>query len=110
MPLTQTSLEAPRIKYDAEWLSILRESEPLMNYTRGFWNISANFNDKDQELRNEIISKLTDESDISQCPKIFDGSELNQTKFLRSKFLTCSSKWRSSETTNPEELELDLDF
>ena len=78
-----------------------------MNYSRGHWNIPANFYEKNQEFRKEIVSRLTGDAEAIECPKIFNGSEINQTKILRSKFLIKTSELYSSET-NPEEIELDL--
>lgn len=78
-----------------------------MNYTRGFWNIPEDFYEKDQEFRKQIVSKLIGDSEIIECPKIFNGSEINQSKVLRSKFLINASKCCSSKT-NPEEIELYL--
>jgi hypothetical protein len=78
-----------------------------MNYSRGFWNIPKNFNEKDQEFRKDIASKLSGDIEVIECPKIFNGSEINQTKILRSKFFIDNSKFCSLEA-NPEELELDL--
>ena len=78
-----------------------------MNYSRGHWNIPAKFYEKNQEIRKEILSRLTVDVEAIECPKNFNSSEINQTKILRSKFLIDTSELCSSET-NPEELELDL--
>lgn len=78
-----------------------------MNYSRGHWNIPGKFYEKNQEFRKEIASRLTGDAEVIECPKTFNGSEIIQTKILRSKFLIDTSERCSSET-NPEEIELDL--
>lgn len=85
----------------------MNESESFMNYSREHWNIPTSFYEIDRELRKKIASELGDDAGIIECPTVFNGSEINQTKILRSKFLIESSQNYSKEA-NPEEIELDL--
>lgn len=96
-----------KIRYDAEWLAILKESERFMNYSREHWNIPASFYEINSELRQNFAATLEGDAGIIDCPIVFRGNEVNQTKILRSKFLT-ESPQNCSKEANPEEIELDM--
>ena len=98
----------PKIEYDAEWLAILKESEQFMNYNRQEWIIPSSFSSFDIAIRKEIENKLSSGKEkIIYCPKVFDGTEINQTRMFKHKFLNTSPKDWPTEA-NPEEIELDL--
>lgn len=78
-----------------------------MNYKRELWYIHNDFYSRNQIFRQEIEHKIEGEKGVIECPKIFNGSEINQTKIFRSRFLAETSLHCSSEA-NPEEIELDL--
>lgn len=78
-----------------------------MNYSREHWDIPASFYLIDPELREKCRSTLEGDAGIIECPIVFNGTETNQTKILRSKFLIESSQHCSKEA-NPEEIDLDL--
>lgn len=105
---TSGNVEYPiKIEHDAEWLAILKESEQFINNTRGHWSIPADFYKIDKELREESKSMLLGDEKFIECPKIFNGSEVNQTKLFKHIFLSAPQK-DIAKTDNPEEIELDL--
>lgn len=79
-----------------------------MNYNRELWNIPASFYVIDTTLRRDLDVKLASKTDrYIECPKLFDGSEINQTKAFKQRFLNDTPKIAAAEA-NPEEIELDL--
>lgn len=85
----------------------MKESEPFINKSRGYWSIPDDFNQKNREIRDNFKVKLEGDDKIIECPKIFDGSEVTQTKLFKQKFLSHTLQ----DTTcveNPEEIDLEL--
>lgn len=80
-----------------------------MNFNRQKWIIPRNFSDPTTiSLISELEAKLSKGNDkYIYCPKIFNGSESNQTRLLKQRFLNLNVKHCSSES-NPDEIELDL--
>ena len=80
-----------------------------MHYLRGYWSIPKAFFDINTKKSDSISKELLENGCIIDSPKIFNGSEINQTKQLKKRFFTTASENDSNvEIQNPEEIELDL--
>lgn len=97
----------PSLNYDPEWLSILEESEPFMNFNNEYWNIPKEFYKNNPESVQNFKTKLSEIGKNIKCPEIFNGNEIEQTKIFKHFFLNNYLKDGAKES-NPDEIEIEF--
>lgn len=85
----------------------MEESEPFINYNHENWHIPKEFYNSNPESSKRIAKTLSEIGRKIECPKTFNGSEINQTQIFKRTFLVEAVKDRATES-NPEEIELDF--
>ncbi len=98
----------PQLEYDSEWISILKESEPFLNFRRDYWNIPKEFFQVNDSLRKATVAQISTESMLIPLPKDKHQLGLNHTKIFKNQFLNYASIPESTKFSNPEEISLDI--
>lgn len=83
------------------------ESEPFMNYNCENWYIPREFHNLNPETKLRMENTLSKIGKNIKCPLSFNGSEINQTKLFRHKFLDGVVNDRAIQS-NPDEIEIDI--